>query len=266
MNVNLACGQSYIENWVNLDYSPHSNFVKKTNLLRKLPLKDNCAKCVYSSHFLEHIPSNNVKKFLQECYRITAPNGVSRLVLPDFEELCQTYITTRKNGENDKANFLILEIIDQYARLTPEGELGKYYSFLKKHHDQIMINYVQERTGYLIKNEIIKPKSNLKKIIENPNKLLSIAKNFYCHLIIQLLPTDFKQQNISFTSIGEKHLGAYDFYIVEQLLKQVGYINIRKMSATTSIMPDFPLYPLDVNEQGLARKGYESMYIEAVKL
>lgn len=29
MNVNLACGQSYIENWVNLDYSPHSNFVKK---------------------------------------------------------------------------------------------------------------------------------------------------------------------------------------------------------------------------------------------
>ena len=40
--LNLACGDFYItnNNWVNLDWYPHSKYVKQTNLLEKLRFKD----------------------------------------------------------------------------------------------------------------------------------------------------------------------------------------------------------------------------------
>jgi hypothetical protein len=57
----------------------------------------------------------------------------------------------------------------------------------------------------------------------------------------------------------------YDYYSLESLLRQVGFIDVQRMSATTSNIPDFPFQPLDINHDGLPRKGVESMYIEAVK-
>ena len=56
--INLACGQVFIDdsNWINFDYVNSSESVKKANLLKRLPIKQEIADLVYSSHFLEHIP------------------------------------------------------------------------------------------------------------------------------------------------------------------------------------------------------------------
>ena len=94
--VNIACGDSYINDWLNFDYAPHSSAVKKSNLLDKLNVPDCYAGVVYSSHFLEHIPKNLVTTFLTECFRITKQGGILRLVLPDLEDLCTNYIDKRK--------------------------------------------------------------------------------------------------------------------------------------------------------------------------
>jgi len=59
--------------------------------------------------------------------------------------------------------------------------------------------------------------------------------------------------------------GIYDFHSVEQLLKRVGFVNVERVTSSTSNIVDFPFYPLDVTKEGLPRKGLESMYIEAVK-
>lgn len=268
LNINIACGDSYLESWTNLDYSPHSQYVIKANLLNRLPLRDNQASCVYSSHFLEHIPRYLVSDFFSECYRITNQNGKIRLVLPDFEELCKTYLENRQNNNHEKADFLIIEIIDQYARSFSGGELGKYYHSIASSNNVEMIDYINQRTGHLLSSSSpeISKNSKLKVLIKNPKKILSEIESIYCKLLIRLLPNAFRQQNISLTTVGEKHMWAYDFHTVEQLLLNAGFQQVKRMSASTSEIVDFPFFPLDLTEKGLPRKGVESMYIEATKL
>ena len=121
MNVNLACGSVYLTDtaWLNLDYASSSPAVQRANLLGRLPLADATADLVYSSHFLDHIPREHVAPFLQECYRIRKPGGVLRLVVPDLENLCRTYLHHRDQGEHDKADFVVLELLDQCVRQGP---------------------------------------------------------------------------------------------------------------------------------------------------
>ena len=100
MNVNLACGGAFVPNadWLNLDYASNSSAVQRANLLGLLPLADATADLVYSSHFLEHIPREQVAPFLQECWRILKPGCVLRLVVHDLENLCRTYLYHRYQG------------------------------------------------------------------------------------------------------------------------------------------------------------------------
>ncbi len=57
----------------------------------------------------------------------------------------------------------------------------------------------------------------------------------------------------------------YDFYTIEQLLKQAGFTDVQRMTSSSSNIPDFSLYPLYLTVNELPRKGIESMYIEAIK-
>lgn len=265
-NINIACGDCYLENWLNFDYTPHSKYVKKANLTDRIPIFDQQANVVYSSHFIEHLPISCIPKFISECFRVIAPRGIIRLVLPDFEELCRTYIKNREVQDHQKADFLMLEIIDQYARLKPGGKLDDYYEKIYNSKNNEMIDYVKKRTGHVISNkEHIIFYDKLKKIIYNPSRIMNALEYFYIRALIKLLPPSFREQNVSLTNIGEKHLWAYDFYIIQKLLLDSGFCNIQRMSANTSNIQNFPFFPLDIHEDGSPRKGLESMYIEATK-
>ena len=89
--INIACGDSYIDDWCNFDDAPLSTAVGQANLLERLPVSDGVADVVYSSHFIEHIPRKQVHLFLSECFRVTKSGGRVRFVLPDLEELCRNY-------------------------------------------------------------------------------------------------------------------------------------------------------------------------------
>lgn len=151
MNVNLACGCVFVIDtaWLNLDYASSSPAVHRANLLGRLPLEDATADLVYSSHFLEHIPRDQVTSFLRECWRILKPGGVLRLVVPDLENLCRTYLHHRDQGEHDKADFVAIELLDQCVRRQSGGELGRYYRSLKADPDgnASSIAFVRDRTG-----------------------------------------------------------------------------------------------------------------------
>lgn len=131
--INLGCGPVFVDtsDWVNLDFSPASSAVRQANLLTRLPFADNAVGVVYSSHFLEHVPRAAVAGVLAECFRVLQPGGILRLVLPDLENLCRAYLAHRDGGEHDKADFIVLEMVDQCVRDTSGGELGRYYQFLK---------------------------------------------------------------------------------------------------------------------------------------
>lgn len=151
LKVNLACGNTSVcgDNWFNLDYSSFNSSVLQANILGRLPINNNSADLVYSSHFLEHIPRDKVGYFLLECWRILKPGGVLRLVVPDLENICRTYLYHRDQAEHIKADFVVLELLDQCVRRRSGGELGRYYRSLKPNDlaDEARIAFVRERTG-----------------------------------------------------------------------------------------------------------------------
>ncbi|WP_341327603.1 methyltransferase domain-containing protein [Methylotuvimicrobium sp. KM2] len=265
---NIACGENYIKDWINFDYSPNSKYVRKADLLKPLPVADSFADLVYSSNFIEHIPRNLVRSFLNECFRIIKSGGYLRLVLPDWEELCSTYLTLRRSDEQQqkRADFLMLEMLDQCVRTISGGELGAYYQRLQakpSEYDEL-IEFVQHLTGHKLRtvDDTVPPKA----LHRSPFKrILSKLEQQYIRAVISLLPSAFRHQNISWTQIGEKHAWMYDFYTIGCLLSKAGFVDVQRMSATTSNISDFPFMPLDVNPDGSPRKGAESMYIEAVK-
>lgn len=150
--VNLGCGPVFIDSpdWINLDFSPASSAVRKANLLDTLPLADESASLVYSSHFLEHVPRDLVPGLLRDWSRVLQPGGIVRLVVPDLENMAREYLSMRESGAHEKADFVVLEIIDQCVRRESGGELGRLYRQLASQEANSaapMIEYIRQRTG-----------------------------------------------------------------------------------------------------------------------
>lgn len=266
MNVNLACGSVYVNDgtWLNFDYVSNSSKVKRANLLAQLPLNDSEVDLVYSSHFLEHIPRDQVVPFLSECFRILKPGGLLRIVVPDLENLCRTYLHYRDQADHEKADFLIIELLDQCLRRQSGGELGRFYRSLTPFSPSTekQIAFVRERLGEDLARPPLTRQSNLSYIIR---RIPELAERLWIRGVIQLLPRAFRQQNVSFACVGECHHWVYDFYSLQKLLFTNGFVSIVRLSASSSRCSDFPFFPLDLLSDGHPRKGFESMYIEAQK-
>ena len=119
VKVNLGCGPSGIEGWLNYDWgilALLSKFVGlrkwlvKWGLLSKdydknwpelrlwdirwrLPLKNNSVDFIYCSHVLEHVEYWQSKNILKECRRVLKRNGVLRIVLPDMGLIVKKYFS-----------------------------------------------------------------------------------------------------------------------------------------------------------------------------
>lgn len=265
--VNIACGAVYVEGWQNFDYTPHSSVVRRADLLGRLPLVDGRADVVYSSHFIEHVPTDRVQAFLAECFRITKPGGHLRLVTPDLEELCRTYLEERARQAHEKADFVVLEMLDQCVRTTNGGKLGAFYASMEADPDRHseMIRYVESRSGHVLGGAAPPAKNRLVRLLDNPARLVGKLEEMYCRALVSLLPAAFRNQNVSFTSVGERHTWIYDFYTLERMLTRIGFTAVQRLTADTTKIDAFPLFPLDIKEDGTPRKGSESMYIEATK-
>jgi SAM-dependent methyltransferase len=276
--INLACGRVFLNSseWANFDFVAVPG-VQKANLLGRLPLPNSTARLVYASHFLEHIPKPQVGGFLRECLRVLEPDGVIRLVLPDLENMARTYLQLRSEGRDEQANFLVLEIIDQCVRKQSGGELGKYYQNVLTQatnsetgsvQDTLMIDFIKHRTGEAIGTpNRLKPAAGgvataLKQVLRAvPRRLQSC----WTQAVLLALPTAFREQNVSFAGVGERHHWLWDFQQLQQALESVGFIAVERRTADSSAIRGFPFHPLDLDTEGRPRKGAQSMYIEARK-
>jgi len=275
--LNLACGGVFItsNDWINVDYVSSDSHVQAANLLETLPFESNTISLVYSSHFLEHIPLHQVASFLKECHRVLKPGGVIRLVLPDFEEMCREYLSQLDSGDYTKAKLCVIDIVDQCVRLESGGELAKIYREYSQDladSDQTRA-YIYSRNGQRLPLPAALPQS--KKFTKLINLLgkpkLFIKKIAYqlnavrINILISLLPTAFREQNVSLADIGERHHWLWDFYQLKRLLDEVGFDNVQRFDFDASQTSDFPFQPLDADPDNQPRKGQQSMYLEAVK-
>lgn len=124
--VNIGCGKSPTKDWINFDNSPsielanqpykkfllkRFGFLNKTQIeniewnmknkilyadaSKRIPLGNEEVDCIYSSHMMEHLSRKAANNFLNECLRVLKPNGVLRLVLPDFGFLVEEYLNNK---------------------------------------------------------------------------------------------------------------------------------------------------------------------------
>lgn len=272
-NLNLGCGHVFVDSadWLNLDFVPASPAVRQANLLDRLPLADDAASLVYSSHFLEHVPRALVPGLLRECWRVLQPGGVLRLVVPDLENMAREYLAMRAAGEHEKADFVVLELIDQCVRLESGGEIGRLYRQVAAKpsaNAAPMIDYIRARTG-----EDLRKSSAPDCVRGGAHKLRRISaaalrsrlERAWIRLCLFALPAAFRAQNVSLAAMGERHQWLWDFHQLKTALDAAGFIEVRRRTANSSAKADFPFYPLDLDADGRPRKGAESLYVEAEK-
>ena len=90
MKLHLGCGPKFIEGWKHYDALefPHVDIVGPVDHLQ---LEDCSAEIIYASHVLEHFSRHKCVDVLKEWYRVLKPEGILRLAVPNFEEVCKIY-------------------------------------------------------------------------------------------------------------------------------------------------------------------------------
>tara|TARA_A100001011_G_C14231991_1_gene809279 strand:- start:500 stop:1159 length:660 start_codon:yes stop_codon:yes gene_type:complete len=129
MKLNIGCGQTIMNGWVNIDNSMSiklaklpllfPKFLLKLNIINKsqfnliffaktnkilsanctnLPFNSNTVDVIYSSHMMEHLSRDDAAIFIKECLRVLKIGGALRLSLPDLKIAIDRYID---NGDAD---------------------------------------------------------------------------------------------------------------------------------------------------------------------
>ncbi len=264
--LNLACGASYVQDgqWTNLDYTPSGRGVVQADLLGRLPFGDGGFDLVYTSHFVEHIPRPRVASFLAECRRVLRPGGTLRVVVPDFEEMCRTYLQQRAAGSEVLADCLALEILDQCVRKRSGGELAELYAKVAQEKDADLAAFIFERCGEDLRPHRPAP---AEATVAAPPTLGARARRYlerrYVRAVCSLLPRAFREQNVSLAEVGETHAWLYDFEALSRLVGAAGFGDVRRVRFDNSRVAEFPCVPLDATPEGEPRKGRQSLYLEA---
>ena len=127
--INIGCGKSPTEGWMNFDNSPaimlanspvkyffakifkflnqeqieNINWNKNNKIFfadakKKLLLPDASVECIYASHMIEHLSRDDAIFFLNEAKRVLNLGGILRVAVPDLKHIVNSYI---KNQDAD---------------------------------------------------------------------------------------------------------------------------------------------------------------------
>ena len=127
LRLNLGCGLLTHPNWINVDGSWNARlakhpFLRKTlsslhilpagkaeipwsrdifihDVRKPLPFAEGSADAVYSSHVLEHLYREQGEQLIRESFRVLAPGGIIRIVVPDLHTIIREYLGDRPFGE-----------------------------------------------------------------------------------------------------------------------------------------------------------------------
>ena len=110
LKLNIGCGISGIEGWVNIDNSPtillsrlplgqqifHTprwpRDVHRADVRKGIPFPESSVSCIYSSHVFPGFTYGESQAVARECFRVLKPGGVLRIVVPDLGILVRDYL------------------------------------------------------------------------------------------------------------------------------------------------------------------------------
>jgi len=102
------------------------NSIEVHDLSRGVPFPSDSVDAVYHSHFLDHLDRADTKNLLVEIKRVLKPNGIHRVVIPDFENLCRQYtrhVEIYENNPNESSNHdkYLSDIFEQMIKKEAYG-------------------------------------------------------------------------------------------------------------------------------------------------
>lgn len=245
--LNLGCGQTFHEDWVNVDFRPQPPRVVGYDLSLGVPFPDDLFDVVYHSHIIEHFPRATAAAFLLECWRVLRPGGILRLAAPDLEGAARAYLQAleaARLGEPEadaRHEWMTVELVDQLARHHSGGEMLEFWR-----RDPVpALDFVLERMGAQARESILALRQAPKPA---PRQDADIS------------PQEVGRFRLS----GECHQWMYDSHSLGRLLVAAGFEAVRPVAASESDIPDFGRYHLDVEADGGVRKP-DSFFLEARK-
>jgi len=90
--LNIGPGKGWSQpGWKTIDYYKDADIKLDLRECPPFPLQDESISIVFSSHCLEHMDNAAGQNVLRESYRVLRPNGLIRLVVPDFGKAMMAY-------------------------------------------------------------------------------------------------------------------------------------------------------------------------------
>lgn len=266
--LNFGCGNRFSPEWTNIDFDARSPGVIQCNLLKGFPFRDNSFDAVYSSHVLEHFTLNQGAYLLKEAFRVLRPGGLIRTVVPDLESAIREYVRVVQHQDGSlfaekQHEWIMLELLDQLVRAENQGEITKFKRQVLDSGDQ----YVYSRTGDMAAVDVSPAHASarwIKFLGTSPGKLRQKMVMTWVRFIKSLIPRHIAASILDNTTLGEKHRWMYDITGLKRSLARSGFRDMKTLDASTSQIPNFVSYGLDLNPDGKPHKLL-SLYVEASK-
>jgi predicted SAM-dependent methyltransferase len=91
--LNIGSSSEFVDGWINADLvrDPAGRCLVM-DATEPWPFLPSSLEAVNSEHFIEHVPKDAGRRFLEEAFRALRPGGVIRTSTPDLRALCATYV------------------------------------------------------------------------------------------------------------------------------------------------------------------------------
>lgn len=245
VKVNLGCGGRVFSDWLNLDF-PENKLagVLKIDLLKHWPFEKNNLEAVYSCHFLEHLSREKAQKVLINSFCSLKSRGIFRVCVPDLEYNAKLYLKnlrdfkkTKRN--NSKLTWARLNLFEQMVRQHEGGEMREFLLRCEKK----VLKFVKMTTGG---PEALQ--KNVQKNRKKPRTFRTLFERFI-----------HKEK-----AIPEKHRWAYDEIELSQILKETGFVKIKRRKAGQSLIKGWKEPGMELDNMGNEWKP-NSLILEAFK-
>ena len=127
------------------------------DLRKPLPFADETFEAAYTSHTIEHLYFEQALNLLEEIYRVLAPGGILRVVVPDLRSMVKEYFEMLSSG--DTTGSAAQELNHRLLFREPHGPRGNFWQRIrvlrieldthKWMYDIDSLSMIVEQTGFV---------------------------------------------------------------------------------------------------------------------
>jgi predicted SAM-dependent methyltransferase len=264
--LNVGCGNTFHRAWLNLDLIAGSPEVVACDLRRGIPLPDGHCEAVYHSHVLEHLPPAEGAAMLAECYRVTRPGGIVRVVVPDLERIARDYLVALDAAAAGREDFthrwMHIEMYDQCVRSASGGRMAEAIRSASASEYEIIAGRLgAEAVAIRMARPEGRANRTLARWLHGAMRRFRILALEAAVRVIGGQSAVAAMREGLFRQKGEVHICMYDRVLLAGALVQAGYVNPRQRTASDSNIAGFADFQLEC-AGGKERKP-DSLYMEA---